>query len=63
MWLKTKRFATTSSLQDKLATSGFTDVEQEWLCYIQNKVLMVMRDQSPTSGNRQFHSGNQPAAV
>jgi len=49
MWLKTKRFATTQSLQDKLAISGMTEEQQEWCCYIQNKVLMGMRDASLAS--------------
>lgn len=49
MWLKIRRFATTKSLQDKLARSGITEKEQEWCCYIQSKVLSCMRDSSLAS--------------
>jgi len=46
MWLKTRRFAITNSLATKLAGSTLTTEEQEWCCYIQNKVLIELREQS-----------------
>jgi hypothetical protein len=43
MWLKIRKFAITKSLNAKLEASNLTDEEKEWCCYIQNKVLMVLR--------------------
>jgi len=55
MWLKSKYFATTQSLQTKLAASSLTEVEQEWCCYIQNKVLSHMRDRSLVSVHHDYY--------
>ncbi len=43
MWLKIRKFAITKSLNDKLESSSLTEEEKEWCCYIQNKVVMVLR--------------------
>ncbi len=53
MWLRIHKFATTTSLQEKLAAAGLSLEEQEWCCYIQNKVLIECRKQA----RAEIHSG------
>ena len=48
IWLKVSHFSITQSLNDKLVQSNLTPEQQEWCCYIQNKVLMEMRQRKDT---------------